>query len=195
MAPRKGVPVRWRAYSLAIKNEDAQIPEPYRSLELASLRALRVVEAVWEQDGDGPIGDLYTELGRRFHLQDDTSPGALEAAVSSSGLDPAIASAAEDDRWDDVIRSSMAEALELVGSDVGVPILVFRNGEAVDAISGPVMSPVVTGDQASELWDSVVSLARTAGFFELKRSRTAPPDLGLPGPDGARGILPGEQRP
>lgn len=174
--------MRWRAYSLAIKNEGAAIPEPYRSIGLAALRALRVVEAVWAQHGDDPIGDLYTELGGRFHLQDDGGAGALRAAVDACGLDPALVSAAEDDSWDEAIRSSMAEALELVGADVGVPILLFRDADAVHAVSGPVMSPVVTGDQASELWDSVVSLARTHSFFELKRSRTGPPDLGRSGP-------------
>jgi hypothetical protein len=72
----------------------------------------------------------------------------------------------------------MAEALALVGTDVGVPVLAFHDGDEVYAISGPVLSPVVTGDEALDLWDHVVALARTPNFFELKRSRTALLQLG-----------------
>jgi len=51
----------------------------------------------------------------------------------------------------------------------------------VHAISGPVMSPTVTGDDALELWDHVIGLSRCPGFFELKRTRSAPPQFGPAG--------------
>ena len=71
----------------------------------------------------------------------------------------------------------MAEAIDLVGDDVGVPILLFRDGEEVAAVSGPVVSPAPTGDAAVALWDHVVALAWLPSFFELKRTRTGPPQL------------------
>jgi hypothetical protein len=56
----------------------------------------------------------------------------------------------------------------VVGDDVGVPILVF-DGEV--GLCGPVMEPIPAGQEAVDLWDRVVPLARTPGFYELKRSR------------------------
>ncbi len=149
------------------------MPERLEAPAMASLGALRVVEAVWARHGDGPIGGLYTELGQRFHGQNDKSLSAVSAALQACGLDRALFAAAEDDGWDHAIRSSMAEALELAGPDVGVPVLAFRHDEdRVYAISGPVMAPTATGDEALDLWDHVVGLARIPTFFELKRSRS-----------------------
>lgn len=177
VAPRKDVPVRWRTFSLAIKNQGQEIPEQFPE-GLVSLGALRVVEAVWAQEGDGPIGRLYTELGRRFHLQDDKTLDAVSSALEACGLDAKLVSAAGDERWDEVITSSMAEALELVGTEVGVPVLAFHHGDEIHAISGPIMSPSATGDAALALWDNVVALAGIPNFFELKRSRNVPPRFG-----------------
>lgn len=177
VAPRKGVPVRWRAYSLDIKNEGVEIPEQYRALSATSRRALRVVEAVWADHGDEPIGRLYTEIGNRFHLADDVSLDAVSAALAACGLGPGYLAAAGEERWDTEIRGSMADAIALVGTDVGVPILVFGDGEAVAAVFGPVVSPSPTGDEALALWDGVVAMAWSPSFYELKRTRTGPPQV------------------
>ena len=177
VTPLRNVPVRWRAYSLAIKNADEDIPEPYRTYAATAQGALRVVEAVWADHGDEPIGRLYTEIGNRFTLGDDISPGAVSEALAAAGLDLSYAAAAADERWDEEIRGSMAEAIDLVGTEVGVPILVFRDDDATAAIFGPVVSPTPRGEEALALWDHVVTLARSPSFFELKRSRTGPPEL------------------
>ncbi len=177
VAPRKNVPVTWRAYSLDIKNEGIEIPEPYRELSALSRGALRVVEAVWAEYGDEPIGRLYTEMGNRFHLRGDVSRAAVAQALLASGLPRYLVEAADDKRWDKAIRYSMDEAIDLVGEDVDVPVLLFRDGEDVAAISGPVVSPAPTGDAADALWDHVEALAWMPGFSELKRSRTGPPQL------------------
>ena len=177
MAPRKDVRVRWRAYSLTIKNADVDVPEPYRTYAATSHKALRVVEAVWADHGDGPIGGLYTEIGSRFNVQQDISLDAVAAALRASGLDAGYLGAADEERWDAEIRGSMDEAIERVGTDVGVPILVFRDGDAEASIFGPVVSPAPTGDEASALWDAVTAMAWSPSFFELKRTRSGPPQL------------------
>ena len=176
-APRKGVPVRWRAYSLAMKDADIDVPEPDRRYSVTSHQALRVVEAVWADHGDGPIGRLYTEIGTRFHLGDDTSLDAVGEALVATDLDPAYLKAAGDERWDAEIRGSMDEAIGFVGTEVDVPILVFRDGEKAAAIFGPVVSPSPTGEEALALWDGVVATTWSPSFYELKRTRTAPPQL------------------
>lgn len=160
VAPRRDVTVRWRAFSLDLKNETPPT---------TAQGALRIVEAVWADHGDGPIGRLYTEVGTRFHDQGDSSLEALAGALDAAGLDPAYKSAASDRRWDAEIRWSMDEAIRFVGDDVGVPILVF---DGSFGISGPVMSPAPTGAAALDLWDSVVGLAGFPSVFGLERTRT-----------------------
>ena len=154
------------------------MPEPYLTYSATSHRVLRIVEAVWADHGDEPIGRLYTEIGSRFHFQDDLSLDAVAAALAAAGLDPGYLDAAEEERWDEEIRGSMAEAIGFVGTEVGVPILVFHDGDDAAAIFGPVVSPAPTGDEALALWDGVVPMTWSPSFYELKRSRTGPPELG-----------------
>jgi 2-hydroxychromene-2-carboxylate isomerase len=168
VAPQRDVPIRWRAYSVDI-DDDAPPTIPQR--------ALRVVEAVWAEHGDDPIGGLYTELGTRFHLQGDVSLDAVAAALGAAGLDPALVAAADEERWDAEIRGSMADATDRVGQQVGVPILVFFDEDRVAGISGPIMARSVTGPRAVALWDHVVGLAWNPDVLELKRSRPSRPQL------------------
>jgi hypothetical protein len=100
---------------------------------------------------------------------------AVAAALEASGLDPALVAAADDEQWDAEIRASMAEAIDQVGTDVAVPIMLFRADDRVAGIAGPIMSPAPTGDDALALWDSVATLALAPQFFELKRKRTTGP--------------------
>ena len=160
VAPRRDVTIRWRAYSLDIKND---LPPS------TAHGALRIVEAVWADHGDGPIGRFYTEVGTRFHAGEDSSLDAVAGALDAAGLDAGYLAAAGNERWDAEIRWSMNEAIGVVGEEVGVPILVF---DGTVGLCGPVVEPAPTGDAALDLWDRVAGLATTPGFFELKRSKT-----------------------
>ena len=160
VAPQRDVAVRWRAFSLDLKNGTPPT---------TAQGALRVIEAVWADHGDDPIGRLYTGVGTRFHGREDTSLDAIAGALEAAGLDAGYLDAAHDGRWDAEIRWSMDEAIRVVGDDVGVPILVF-DGEV--GLCGPVIEPAPIGPAALELWDHVAGLARTPGFYELMRSRT-----------------------
>jgi len=42
-------------------------------------------------------------------------------------------------------------------------------------VTWPVVSPIPRGEAAARLWDGVLLIAGTDGFFELKRSRTRDP--------------------
>jgi len=72
---------------------------------------------------------------------------------------------------DEAVRASHAEGISRVGYDVGTPVISV-NGMSV---FGPVLSPIPRGEAAARLWDGVLLIAGTDGFFELKQSRTRDP--------------------
>ena len=73
--------------------------------------------------------------------------------------------------YDDALRASHHDGIDRVGYDVGTPVISV--GEL--SIFGPVVSPIPRGEAAARLWDGVLLVAGTDGFFELKRSRTRDP--------------------
>jgi len=66
--------------------------------------------------------------------------------------------------------------LDPVGTEVGTPVIHLpgSNGEVL-AFFGPIICPAPRGEAAGRLWDGVLAVAGTDGFFELKRSRTREP--------------------
>ncbi len=168
------VEVTWRSFSLAVKNRDREVPAGYREQHQVGLRALRVVEAVRTHSGDGAVEDFYTELGRRIHHNGER-PLDLAQALTAVGLDGSLVTAADEERWTPVIESSMQSALEVVGDDAGVPIVVF---DGTGGYFGPILSPAPSGEGAAEVFDHLVALAQIPGFYELKRTRTGGPEFG-----------------
>ena len=52
-----------------------------------------------------------------------------------------------------------------------------KNSVAGTAFFGPVVTPAPKGEAAGKLWDGVLLVAATPGFYELKRSRDQDPIL------------------
>jgi len=139
---------------------------------------LRVMEAVRAAHGESGVDALYTEYGRRIMHDHDFNFDVAEA-LGAAGLDRGLASAFEDDAWDEVLRAEMDEALALCGDDVGTPIIAWDqpDGERI-GLFGPVISKQLERDDALRLWDSFVSIATIPGFWEIKRTRTEGPAFG-----------------
>jgi hypothetical protein len=97
-------------------------------------------------------------------------------ALHEVGLSPALADAAETSAHDVRLRESHAEGMQPVGEDVGTPVIhVPRPDGGRIAFFGPVITPAPRGEAAGQLWDGVLAVAGTDGFFELKRTRTRDP--------------------
>ena len=93
-------------------------------------------------------------------------------------MSPDVLREAEDDRWGKVVRAETELALSRTGEDVGTPIITWdldRPDEA--SLFGPVINRIPRGDEALELWDALVVIARTPGIAELKRSLRGMPDF------------------
>ncbi|GAA2099466.1 DsbA family protein [Microlunatus panaciterrae] len=158
--------------SLSVLNEHRDVSDDYRRMLNANWAPVRIALTVWQQYGQEQLAAFYTALGVRLHHhKEGVHRSTLVAALNDVGLPPELADAGETGDNDDALRWSHHEGMDLVGKDVGTPVLKINGA----AIFGPVMSPIVTGEEAGRMFDAVVRLASYPGFFELKRSRTVAP--------------------
>lgn len=166
------VTTKWHVMSLSVLNEGRDMPEQYVELMRTAWGPVRICIAAEQEFGPEVLGPLYTALGTRFHHEKAPRERATyEAALAEAGLPARLAAAADATEYDEALRASHKEGIERVGYDVGTPVISV-NGLSV---FGPVMSPVPRGEAAGRLWDGVLLIAGTDGFFELKRSRTRDP--------------------
>jgi hypothetical protein len=144
---------------------------------------LRVMESVraaadTPQTGNAHVFKLYWQAGTWIHHDGNrefTASDLLEAV----GLDPSHAAAFDEENWDAAIRTDMDTGLELVGNDVGTPIIAFdrSNGERAGYF-GPVINKVPPKEEGLAMWDGLVAMMNVDSFFELKRTRSGGLDFG-----------------
>lgn len=163
----------WHLMSLTVLNEGrADLPERWHRDLAERMEPVRVCAAAEQKYGPEVLGRLYTELGTRFHLERaPRERSTYAAALAAAGLDPGLADAAVSEAYDVVVRASHHDAMGRVGTDVGTPVVAVGGV----AFFGPVVSPAPRGEAATRLWDGVLAVAATDGFFELKRTRTREP--------------------
>ncbi|HEX3900920.1 MAG TPA: DsbA family protein [Mycobacteriales bacterium] len=168
------VEVHWHVMSLAVLNEGRDLGENYNELMQKAWGPVRVCVAAEQAHGPDVLGPLYTAIGSRFHPSDaeDKRP-LVEAALADAGLPADLIDAWESTSYDEAVRASHEQGISLVGMDVGTPVI--RVGES--AFFGPVVTPAPKGDAAGKLWDGVLLVAQTPGFYEIKRSRTERPSF------------------
>ena len=168
----RDVQVRWHVMSLSYLNEGRDLPEDYRALMAEAWGPVRVLIAAVEAHGEGVTLPLYTALGNRFHLQQRPKDRAtVEDALAEVGLPVELAAAMTSGDHDEALKKSHHAGMDQVGLEVGTPVISVEG----TAFFGPVVSPTPRGDAAGRLWDGVLLVAGTDGFFELKRSRTRDP--------------------
>jgi len=174
VAQHRDVEVRWHVMSLSVLNEGRDLPASYRALMDESWAPVRVIVAAARDHGDQVVKPLYDAMGTRRHPGGRKDTAAIVAeALAEVGLPAELAAVGDTDEVDDLLRASHAGAIELVGDDVGTPVV------AVDGVGyfGPVVTPAPTGQAALDLFDGLVLMTRVPGFYELKRSRTAGPSF------------------
>jgi protein-disulfide isomerase-like protein with CxxC motif len=170
----RAIEPHWHIMSLAYLNEDKDISEDYRKMLSTAWGPVRVCMAAAQQAGDEILGPLYTALGTRFHRDGQPRERAtITEALAEVGLPAELADAMDDSGYDDAIRKSHHLGMDQVGYEVGTPVISI-NGVA---FFGPVVTPAPRGEAAAKLWDGVLAVASTDGFFELKRTRDRAPSF------------------
>jgi hypothetical protein len=169
---RPDVEVEVRLLSLAVVNEHRDIDDWYRGFNDAAWAPARVMAAVVDAHGAAAGRRFYEAFGTRFHVELHTADDVHRVAVAgealaAAGLPAELLGAADDESWDDRLRTMTREALAPVGLDVGVPVL-HLDGVAA---SGPVLSAIPSGRDATDLFDAVVTMTRLPAFVRLERQR------------------------
>lgn len=170
--------VTWRVMSLSILNEHADLPPEWAQFLPLGWGPVRALEAASRVDPDSFV-PLMQGIARRWHRDGRRDlPEVVDEAVVECGLPSEVAAAAWSPDLDARVRASHEQAMTLGGDDVGSPILGFTRDDGRQVgFYGPVLSVVPRGDEAGRVFDAVRELAITQGFFELKRTRDAEPNL------------------
>jgi 2-hydroxychromene-2-carboxylate isomerase len=169
----------WRIMSLAylnlVQHEAKGLSPEYLERMGRAWGPVRVCAAAAQHAGPAVLGPLYTAIGTRFHNQGRREdPSVIPEALAEAGLPQSLADAAGSTEFDELIKASHHEAFDDVGLDVGTPVIRIRG----TALFGPVITPAPRGVAAGRLWDGLVLVAGSDGFFELKRTRDRKPSFG-----------------
>lgn len=174
----RDIEARWHVMSLGYLNRDKDIPEGYRDLLKPAMGPVRVVIKAQQDHGDEILLPLYTAMGTRIHnegrgLSVDNAREIIAESLAEVGLPAALVEAMDDASLDEAVARSHHEGMDAVGDDVGTPTIHIEGA----AFFGPVLSKIPRGEQAGELWDGCVAVAKVPYFYELKRSRTGDLDF------------------
>lgn len=172
VAKVRDVEVKFHPMSLNILNRDKDIPDDYRALMDRALAPMRIVTAAITEHGEEIAEPLYTAIGTRIHPGGEKDfDKAVSEALAEVGLPSDLMKYGETEDYDEALQASHDKGLSLVGDEVGTPICSV----AGTAFFGPVVTPAPKGEDAGRLFDGVLAVASTPGFFELKRTRDQGP--------------------
>jgi 2-hydroxychromene-2-carboxylate isomerase len=178
VAERRDLDLRYHVMSLLMLNEGRDLDEGYRR-GLAGLSGpARVATAVVVHHGPDAFRTWHSAFGDqifdhwRYPTPTEYRAASIEA-LTAAGLPATLADAADTTEYDEALRCSHEEGIMPVGPDAGTPVVHIGG----TAFFGPVLNAIPRGDDALRLFDGVRLLARCRDFFELKRTRSTPPDV------------------
>lgn len=183
----RDIDLAYSPMSLAVLNDSRDgLDDDYLAIIEAAWGPALVAAALQLQEPE-KVDAYYTALGTRIHnggqghrRGDGAYDSLISEALAEAGADAAYLDVAhlhgarggEEGSVEDELRSFQAHVTQMVGDDVGTPVVELGGR----AFFGPVLTRVPEGEQAGALFDAAVTLGGYEHFFELKRSRTESPD-------------------
>ena len=172
VATQRDLDITFHVMSLAILNDKPDTPEEYAQMMKYAWGPVRVCIKVEQEHGSAKLAELYEAMGTRFHnAKAERDRQTVVDALAAVGLPESYADAMQDTSLDAALDKSHHEGMDAVGMDVGTPVIHVEG----TAFFGPVVTPAPKGEAAAKLWDGVVLVAQTPGFYELKRTRNEGP--------------------
>src|SRR5665213_1585472 len=166
--------LRFHVMSLAVLNENRELTPEYTEFLTTAYRPVRVLIAAEERDGNSVVEPLYSAMGTRRHVRQEKDwDDVIAKSLADVGIEDELLAAADDVSFDVRLRASHAEGMDPVGYHVGTPVI---HGNDI-AFFGPVITPAPKGEAAGRLFDGVMLVASTPGFYEMKRSRVDDPSF------------------
>jgi len=170
----RSIETRFHVMSLSVLNEGREVPDKYKQGMIDGWGPVRVCIAAEQQHGTEVLRPLYNAMGTLIHHKKaGLKRDMMLAALAEADLPAELVEVADTTEYDKALRASHHAGMDPVGSEVGTPVIHVPgpDGELI-AFFGPVISPAPRGEAAGRLWDAVLTMAGTDGFFELKRTRT-----------------------
>ena len=175
----RDVEVEFRPMSLSVLNEGRDLPADYAAGMEAAWGPARVAAQV-AAEAPEKMDAYYTAMGTLIHVGGQGGKKGYGAyndliaqALADAALPSEFASVADTTERDADLRAFQQEAIDLVGDDVGTPVVKLGD----TAFFGPVITRIPTGEEAGEIFDAALRLAQYPYFFEIKRSRTEHPQV------------------
>lgn len=170
------VDVRWHVMSLYLLNEHRTDDPTYLDYLREVSGAARVATAAAYRFGSDVLRELYSGFGEvifdhwRYATRDECRE-AMRAALVRARLPLDLVEVFDTTEYDGELRRSHLTAMAAVGDEGGTPSTAL-NGVA---FSGPVLSSIPRGEDATRIFDGCLLLTGFHDFFEIKRTRTAEP--------------------
>jgi protein-disulfide isomerase-like protein with CxxC motif len=129
VAAVRGFDIDWQVMSLAVLNEDREIPAAFRERLAESWRLVRLLAAAGVEGGSSAVGRLYDAVGTTVHEEGrEPDDNDVEAALEAADLPRELTAAREDRAYDAVVRDSHARGQQRVGTPSGSPVIAIDAG-------------------------------------------------------------------